>query len=191
MMPELSPPMRRFAAIGLLLVVLALAWSILAAPLLAAHGDALGTIERLRPVIERGRASVHDTAALRIELQRLKQRPHATGGLLAGTNEPIAAAQLQERLKTAVDHVSGDLRSTQVLQARDDGAFRRVTVKAQLSVDLPALQHVVYELEAAMPYLFLDDVEIAQRPAARGSQPGDDPLLDVSLELSGYMRKST
>jgi len=187
---DLSPSMRRFAAIGLLFVVLALVWSIVAAPLLEVRGTALSTIERLRPVIERGRAAVHDSAALQTELKGLKQRPRSAGGLLAGTNEPIAAAQLQDRLKTTIDHVGGDLRSTQVLQPRDDGAFRRVTVKAQLSVDLPALQQVIYDLEAAMPYLFLDNVEISQRPAARGSPASDDPLLDVSFELSGYMRKS-
>lgn len=188
---ELSPAMRRFSAVGLLFVVLALAWSVIVVPLLDARSEARDTIERLQPIVERGRAAVGDIAGLRTELRRLKEGRHSAGGLLSGTNEPIAAAQLQERLKTAVDRAGGKLRSTQVLPARDDGAFRRVTIRAQLSIDLPGLQRVVYELEASLPYLFLDNVEIAQRPGNRGSPAGGDPLLDVGFGLSGYIRKAT
>jgi len=188
MMPELSPAIRRFVAVGLLLVLAALVWSVIAAPLLAARSEAVSTIERLRPVLERGRTATGDIAVLQNELKRLKEHRNSAGGLLAGTNEPIAAAQLQDRLKSAVDRVNGDLRSTQVLPARDDSGFRRVTVRAQLSINLAAFQHVVYELEAAPPYLFLDEVEVAQRPGNR--QATDDPMLEVTFDLFGYMRKS-
>ena len=188
---ELSPLLRRCLAIGLLLVLVALAWSLVAAPLLDARSEALGTIARLRPVIERGRAALRDTAALQAELKELKEHRRPAGGLLDGTNESIAAAQLQEQLKSGVDRVSGDLRSTQVLPTRDDNGFRRVAVRAQLLVDLAALQQIVYRLEAGSPYLFLDNVEIARRPDNRSrSQAAEDPMLDVQFDLFGYMRKS-
>jgi general secretion pathway protein M len=192
MTTELSPAMRRFLAVGLLLVLVALVWSLVAAPLLDARSEAQRTIDRLQPLLERGRAAVSGTAALQAELTQLKERRNSAGGLLDGSNESIAAVQLQERLKSAVDHVNGDMRSTQVLPARDDGGFRRMTVRAQLSMNLAALQHVIYELEASLPYLFLDNVEITEHSANRRvKQADDDPLLDVQLDLFGYMRKST
>jgi general secretion pathway protein M len=188
---ELSPTMRRVLALGLLLVAAALLWSVVAIPLLDAHREALSTIERLRPVIARGRTQVSEIAALQAELTRLKQRRNAAGGLLDGTNESIAAAQLQDRLKSAVDQVSGDLRSTQVLPVRDDAGFRRVSVRAELALNLAALQRIVYDLEASVPYLFVDNIDaIIRRPDPhQGGQGADDPVLDVHFDLIGYMRK--
>lgn len=208
----LSPATRRFAAVGLLFVAIALFWAVVVAPLLDARTQALATIARLEPVIEHGRRAAGDVAALRKQLQRLKQQHLTASGLLTGTNEPIAAAQLQDSLKRAIDGVGGTLASTQVLPARDDGGrFRRITIRARLSVDLPALQRLTYELESSVPYLFLDNVDIARRSADHLVQPpgspvrparqagneatsraaGGDPPLDVSFDLYGYVRRPT
>ena len=192
MRPQLSPPLRRFLAIALLFAAASLFWSVLISPVLDDYSEAQSTIERLAAALEKSRASERDVAGLEAELARLKERQKSVGGVLQDGNESIAAAQLQNRLKTVVDSVKGDLRSTQVLPSREEGNFRRITVRGQISLDLAALQRVVYELEAASPYLFLDNVEIRTRSALRRrDRVKDDPLLDVRLDLSGYMRRAT
>jgi general secretion pathway protein M len=188
---ELSPPVRRLAAVALLVIALLLVWVAIMTPLLDAYKAALDTIERLTPVLDHRRLAARDISVLTAELKQLKDRGRSANGLLDGTNESIAAAHLQEQLKGVVDHVNGDLKSTQILPMRDDGGFRRVTVRAGLSVNIAGLQRVLYELEASTPYLFLDNIEIVRRNDARGKTetPGD-PALEVRFDLIGYMRKA-
>lgn len=189
---ELSPPVRRLAAIGLLLAALLLVWSMVVAPLLAAYTAALDTVDSMKPVLEHRRMAVRDITVLSAELKQLKSRGGSAAGLLDATNESIAAAQLQERLKSIVDRVSGDLKSTQVLRARDDGGFRRLTVRAGITVNIAGLQRVFYELETSIPYLFLDNIEVVRRTDGRGDkQTSEDPALEVQFDLFGYMRKAT
>jgi general secretion pathway protein M len=190
--PQLSPALQRLLAVALLLAAISLFWSFLIAPALDDYAAAQATIERLTAALERSRAGERDIAGLEAELSRLRERQKSIGGALQDENESIAAARLQNRLKSVIDAVKGELRSTQVLPVRDEGNFRRITVRGQISLDLPALQRVIYELEAALPYVFLDNVEIRSRFALRRREPvKDDPVLDVRLDLSGYMRRAT
>lgn len=187
---ELSPAVSRFLAIGLLVATLAILWLLVGAPLLAAQEAAENTIERLRPLLERSRAVEHDIALLQAEVKQAKERRKSPAGLLDGPNESIAAATLQNRLKLAIEGANGNLRSIQVLPTRDERGFRRVTVQGQVLMNLAAVQHVVYNLEASLPYLFLDNIEIQQRADYRAGKPTDDPTLDVRLDVSGYMRRA-
>jgi general secretion pathway protein M len=121
----------------------------------------------------------------------LKQGQGSTVGFLASPNESLAAAELQSRLRSTVDAVHGDLRSVQILPARDEGLFRRVSVRGQISATLPALQRVLYQLETATPLLFLDNVDIRARPVRPGRTSAEAPVLDVRFDLSAYMRRAS
>jgi general secretion pathway protein M len=188
---QLSPAVSRILAVGLLLAALALLWGLVGAPLLNAHADAERTIERLQPLLERSRTVERDITVLQAEVRQAKERRNSPGGFLDGPNESIAGAQLQTRLKLAVERASGDLRSSQVLPGRDDGVFRRVTVRGQVLMNLASLQRVVYDLEASLPYLFLDNIDVQQGGDSRGNKQPDDPVLDVRIDVSGYMRRGT
>lgn len=188
MTAQLSPVVRRSGAIALLLAVLILGWTAIAEPLLDSYHDAQATIQNLRPAIERAGGDSDGLAELKASVDRLKSRESDRPGLLAGTNESIAAAELQTRLKTIADSAKGDLKSTQILAARDDGNFRRITVRGQISGNLAAVQRILYAVEANLPYLFLDDVDIR---VTTGSTRADAPApnLDLHLDISGYMRR--
>jgi general secretion pathway protein M len=189
---RLSLSVRRLLAVALLLATVLLAWSGLVAPLLDSYAEATSSVERLQQAVERSRMTGRDLAALQAELAELRARQSSADGFLSGANESIAAAQLQVRLKAAVDRAGGDLRSTQILASRDEGRFRRITVRGQMLLRTSALQRIIYELEAASPYLFLDNVEIRARgePGGRDRAAAEDPPLDIRLDLSSYVRKA-
>jgi putative component of toxin-antitoxin plasmid stabilization module len=188
---ELSPATRRVAALGLLLVVAALLWSLIGAPMLDAQRQARSTIERLQPLLQRAGTIESDITALEAEINQIKEHVGSPNGFLDGVNESIAAAELQSRLKRVVEGASGDLRSVQVLPAQDDDGYRRVTVRGQILISLAALQRVLYDLEASQPYLFLDNVAIADRPDNRSpNAAAEDAVLDVRFDVFGYMRKT-
>lgn len=186
----LSPPLSRLVAISLLLVVLFLGYSALIAPLLEAWHEARSAIADAQDALPRIADAQESLAARRQTLAGLQLQQRAAEGLLQGDSETLIAAQLQNRIKTLVDAAQGEVRSMQVLQTRNDGGFRKIAVRGQVSVGLPGLQKVFYDLEVGVPYLFLDNVEIRaqQVPSRVRDEPKRDPPLDVRFDLYGFAR---
>lgn len=194
---NLSRPVRRIAAVGLLVVAILLLWRVVIAPLASGYAANRDTIARLQNALTRAGDQQQTLAGLARELQRLKKNPDTAAELLAGTNASIVAAQLQQRLRLLVDRSHGELRRAQVLPATDVGKFRRIAVRADVVLSLAGLQQVIYDLEAASPYLFVDNLDVkrhqSEEDSDRRSEDGTAPdqRLDVNLDLSGYMRRSS
>jgi general secretion pathway protein M len=185
---DMSPVVRRIVAGALLLIVLFLCWSAVVGPLLDSYREAQATIQSLGPAVERAASDADDLADLKGKVDQLRSQQNDAAGLLAGANESIAAAQLQTRLKAIADSAKGELKSTQILVAHDEGNFRRITVRGEISGNLAAVQRIIYLLEANSPYLFLDDVDIRLNPV-RGGPDGTASGLDLRLDVSGYLRR--
>ena len=124
----------------------------------------------------------------RATLAALEQQPGRKDGFLAGSNDTLIAAELQNRVKTVVEAAQAELRSTQVLPPRDVGSFRQIPIRAEMTGELTAVQAIIYQLEATSPMLFLDDVVLRIHPTDRRDGSDDAPPLDVSFEVYGYVR---
>ena len=185
----ISPPIQRVAAVAILAALVVAVAAGLVAPLVSSYADARRTLAEERAAIAHAQQMGLDPAALRSALARLSTEHGPVPGELRGTNESLAAAELQNRFKSAIDAAHGELRSVQALPSHLDGSFRRVTIRGRARLKMTGLRDAVYALESSSPYLFLDDVEIDARPDQSG-RPGaaEDPNLDVRLDLSAYMR---
>jgi general secretion pathway protein M len=189
-MAQVSLPIRRTLAAAILLALVSIVLSGFVQPLVDDYRESKASIDRLEAAMRRSHVGDRDIAQLQAELAALKKRQPSTGGFLQGTNESIAAAQLQDRLKTSVEGAKGELRSTQILPSRDDGKFRRITVRAQISLSTAALQRAFYDVESSPTFLFLDNVIIRARSVPQDrNKVAQDPVLDVSFDLSGYIRR--
>ncbi len=188
---QVSPPLRRLAALAILAVLLTAAITGLVVPLVSAYADAERTVAQERAAVAHAQLSGIDPDALKAELARLRDQRGPVPGTLQSANESLAAAELQNRLKSAIETAHGELRSVQGLPSRVEGGFRRVTVRGQAMLRIAGLRAALYDLESASPLLFLDNVEINARPDKSG-RPGaaEDPNLDVRFDLYGYMRAS-
>jgi general secretion pathway protein M len=188
---QISLPIRRALAIAILIAGAWLLFLYVVQPTADLYSQAQTSIERYEAALGRAQNRERDLVDAETELAQLRKRQMTSGGFLEGTNESIAAARLQERLKSSLDAVKGELKSTQILPLREEADFRRVTVRAQISVGIGALQRTFYDLESSSPYLFLDNVIIRARTATpdRDKEPSD-PVLDVSFDLAGYMRRA-
>jgi general secretion pathway protein M len=191
MTPALTPRTSRALALGILAALALLAFFGIVSPLLETYRQATAQSEQYRAALEHTRHAAADLGALRAELARLKAHEASAVGFMRSSNPSLAAAELQNRIKSSVEAARGELRSTQILPARDEGAFRRISIRGQIAVNTAALQRVFYDLESATPFLFLDNVEIRARPARRAAGPEDDPILEVRFDLYGYMRRTT
>src|SRR5215471_1929098 len=141
-MAPLSTNIRRAAALAILALLLLLVVFGIAAPIMEKYELARGTGERLAAALARADRSDEDVAALEAELASLKERRAGVGEFLQSANEALAAAELQNRIKSAVEAAQGELRSTQILAVREEGQFRQAAVRGQIVVKLKALQRI-------------------------------------------------
>jgi len=181
---------RRILALVLLLLLLAVAVRALIVPLWITFVDNRDAIAQAEDSIVRYSRLSARVDALRSAVSELQESDDLDRFVLAQDSEPIAAAALQERVKSAVTESGGSLTSTQVLSAQAEQGFKRITVNVRMAVSMEALQRVLYELESNIPYLLADDITILSRGGAkrrRVNRPAVD-LLDVRFNLYGFMR---
>ena len=183
----------RTLAIVLLAVALIGGYRLIVAPLLTSYQEGERDIEEARTLLQRYRALAEQRPLLAERLAEQQERAAAAAGYLEGPSDALAAAQLQDRVKSVVEAAGGELRSTQILPAQaleGDLGFRRTTIRVQIAVSTEGLATTLYELETGQPYLLIDDVTVRQERVRRRrrSEPDREPVLDVSLELFGYLR---
>jgi len=113
--------------------------------------------------------------------------PNGTASLsgspvLEGPTVTVAGAALLERVAGAVTRVGGNILSSQVdLQgAQSKNGFVKASIDCE--VDQPSLQQLLYDLEAGMPYLFVDQL-VAQASDTAANAP--QPRMRVSILVSG------
>jgi general secretion pathway protein M len=100
---------------------------------------------------------------------------------IEGQTVTVAGAALQQRIGSAVKAVAGNVLSSQVDLQGLDAKKGFVSLTASCEVDQPALQQLLYDLEAGMPFLFLDQLTV-QAPQATGA---DTARMRVLIGVSG------
>jgi general secretion pathway protein M len=183
----------RVLALTLLGAVLIGTYVLVIAPVIALHREAGEAIESAEILLQRHRALAAQRSELAARLDDEKEQVSAVAGYLEGPSDALAAAQLQDRVKVAVETAGGELRSTQILPAQAVDASpgtHRATLRVQLVASIDSLAEILYGLESGQPYVLIDELAVRGQRARRGA-PREAPLLDVSLQLSGFFREAS
>ena len=164
---SLFPLLAVTSYVAIVIVLIALAWSGVSDILerrqaIAASADLLAQLEGRKP-----RATLPGSAETHVP----------TGSpFLEGQTLTVAGAALLQRVADAVTKVGGNVLSSQVdvqgVQAKDG----YVSVLASCELDYAALQKLLYDLEANMPFLFIEQV-VAQTPQTGSAEAGRMRLL--------------
>jgi general secretion pathway protein M len=101
---------------------------------------------------------------------------------LEGPTVTVAGAALQQRVTSAVTKVGGNVLSSQVDLQGSKAKQGYVSLVASCEVEQPALQQLLYDLEAGMPFLFIDQL-VVQAPQAGTAEDGG--RMRVLLGVSG------
>jgi len=101
---------------------------------------------------------------------------------LEGSTVTVAGAALLQRVAGAVTRLDGNMVSSQVElpDGRSKGGFLSITASCEIGEQ--SLQQLVYDLEAGMPFLFLDQLSVQAPTTAAGAADGK---LRVLLTVSG------
>jgi general secretion pathway protein M len=104
---------------------------------------------------------------------------------LEGPTLTVAGAALLQRMAGAVTKVGGNVLSSQVELQGTQSKAGMIGVIASCEVDQPALQRLLYDLEAGMPFLFVEQL-VVQAPAA--SATATEARMRVLLSIYGQWR---
>jgi general secretion pathway protein M len=188
---SLPPVAGRILAVLILVGAVALAYLGAVQPLIEDYQATRDRTESMQAAMERFERVAAELPARRAQLAALRQRQASSEGFLQGTNDALVAAQIQNRVKALTEAAHGELKSTQVLPVQDEGKYRRIIIRVQLTLDLPAAQRLLYGVETASPLLFLENLDmrahVADRRRDRGAG-GDDGMLDLRFDVYGYVR---
>ena len=167
-----------------------LAYALLLAALLAFAVAMISNLLTSLAALEQSRETL---AHFDRKLQR--SAPLATSATVAGEGSPflggktvtIAGAALQERVEAAVKKAGGNILSSQIDLDGPHAAEGFVSLTESLEIDQASLQPLLYDLEAGMPYLFVENLAI-QLPQVLGE--AESAPMRVVVTVSGQCRES-
>ncbi|MEN3290058.1 MAG: ral secretion pathway protein [Bradyrhizobium sp.] len=138
------------------------------------------------------RAAVAATAAMLDQLQGRKTA--VVGGqsgdvsapsgspFLEGATVTVAGATLLERVTSAIARLGGNVQSSQIDLQGNQSKTGFITMIASCDIDQPNLQRLLYDVEAGMPFLFVDQL-VVQTPLSNASS--GEGRLRILLSVSG------
>src|SRR5258707_9747595 len=103
---------------------------------------------------------------------------------LEGATVTIAGAALLQRVASAVTKLGGNVLSSQLDLQGTQAKAGFVSMVASCEIDQPALQPLVYDLEAGMPFLFVDQLAV-QAPTVTSGEGRLRIVLAVSGQWQG------
>ena len=195
MSPGLPPLVGRIAALALLLALLALVWLLGLAPLLDGYRADRETVAFASEQLPRLQRLAGEAPMLRTELDRAARDPAGRTRLLGGTSDALAGADLQTRVSRDATRHGLALRSAQILPPVAEEGFRRIGIRVALEGSLGGLRRLLYSIETAPAFLFVDNLEIRSRSGGRivqrrnvQAQPED--RLAIRFDVYGYRREA-
>jgi general secretion pathway protein M len=104
---------------------------------------------------------------------------------LEGATVTVAGAALLQRVAGAVVKFGGNVLSTQLDLQGTQTRAGFLSMIASCEIDQPQLQQLLYDLEAGMPFLFVDQLVVQTPLTESGTGSG---RLRVLIEVSGQWR---
>ena len=182
MMTGLSPSVRRFLAVALMLVPLALAALLVIVPLRTAerHTRALADLEKHIVSLEERLVGREQVLA---DLRQLERRKQLDTRLLDAETPALAGAALAGQLAAFLEESGGWLDSTQVLEPETAEPVMRIGVRLRGAFDLAGLRSFLHRIESAEPLLTIEGLALSSEQSA--DLLG---LLLTEINVVGYAR---
>jgi general secretion pathway protein M len=184
---KLPPSRQRALAVALFVVAIAVALSVLLLPVILLHKHYDDAIAELTDRLSRYRRVAAQAPEYRKALDAIREKD-GRRFFLKNTAPNLAGAELQELVRAAIEGNAGRITTSQNQAPRDEGRFKQITVTVQFFASTPALQKILFALEARPPYLAVENMTLRPLNAFRGFKPlpGQEPEINVQLDVAGY-----
>ncbi len=173
-------------AVALTLAVLLLAWEVLVSPLLGLYEGRAEDLAAVEARVSHAQALVGNLPALRAEARRVTGSGPASSSLLDGSTDAVAAAVLQGKVQDLAATTGTNLSSTEALTAKQEGRYRRISLRVSLSATLPVLIHLIQSIESGSPRMLVDDLQLHTSPILIAASRDISPALDASMTVIAF-----
>jgi|GEM_PF-6704773 len=174
---------RRILAIGLLLLILTLAWKALPGQLLDSILDQQQRADDARRLLTAYQRTLSRAPTITAQLETIRQHQAADGGDYKGDSGAIASASMQNDARQLVEAQGGTINSTMVDAPVVEGAFERIQVSITLTLSAEQIPALLYAIESHSPYLFVIGMTVTANESVTGDTPS--PAM-LTLQLAGY-----
>jgi general secretion pathway protein M len=184
---KLPPARQRLLALALFVAAVVLVVSALLVPVLLLHKHYDDAIADLSDRIERYGRIAAQAPEYRKALDAMREKD-GRRFFLRNAAPNLAGAELQELVRAAIESNGGRITTSQNQGPKEDGRFRQITVTVQFFASTPALQKILYALEAQPPYLLVENMTLRPLNAFRGFKPvaGQEPEINVQLDVAAF-----
>lgn len=132
----------------------------------------------------------------KMESRRTPQAQGEDGGSLALPGSPfieattltIAGAELQKHITGLVREGGGNVLSSQVDLQQSEGSTDRVSLSMTAELDQSAVQKLLYDIEAGMPFLFID--RLLLQPVQQHGGDSSGSRVRAQLSISGQWQQA-
>jgi hypothetical protein len=184
---KLTPAQSRTLAIGLLVLVVVVALSVVLVPALLLHQHYDEAIAESADRLTRFRRVAAQAPELGKALEAVRER-NGRRFFLKNTAPNLASAELSELVKAAIEGNGGRITTSQNVQPKDDDRMKQVGANVQFFATTANLQKVLAALETQQPYVIVANITVRPVNAFRGFKPppGQDPELIVQLDAVAW-----
>jgi len=131
-------------------------------------------------------AAIAARPQLEAELKRVQQESASLAGLVTGASAPLAAANMQNAVRTVVGRSGGEIRSSQNLPPSSADGFEKIDIAYDVTLPMNRLKDLLYQLETATPFLFLDRLNLETQQNLSQRPDGTQPQIDIHFVARGY-----
>lgn len=169
----------RYAALLILVAVVATVVAAVAVPLLALKASHEETLADLEARLARLQSVNAGRSSLEAQLAALDSADQTSRKLAKETSAPLAAAALQSRVKALAARSGSALTSSQVQTLTRDDRFERVSLRLQMDGDVSSLHRFLTLLQSETPSIFVNSLQISS--ISRGKNSANDIYSPVPL----------
>lgn len=185
---------QRLAALALLVVVLGGVFLLIDKLFIGPYRNYDAEVDRLQSRLQTLNRMLTTREDLEAKIRQIRQDPSINIYALKQTSPTLAATDLQQRVKEAVESNGGELISTQILPVVEEEGFVQVIISIRMNGDTEIMYKVLHDLESEKPLIFIDNLQITartvrQRRRSRDTPPETTVQLTAQFDLAGYIRR--
>jgi general secretion pathway protein M len=183
---KLTPLQNKSIALALLFIVITVAISAVLVPTIMRHRHYDEAIDSARDNLIRYRRFSEQEPAIKQEIEKITAL-NAKKFFIKTSNPSLAASEIQDAAKQLIEARRGKLLSVQILPAKDEGKYRKISLTIQANVTHLALQQILYTIESRDPLIFIDNLSLrAGQGRLYRPQPGVEPEFGLQITVHGY-----
>lgn len=179
---------QRQIAAGILVAALAVTGLAIAAPVASMVGEKRDAIRKGEADLARWRGIAASAEIMEAASNDPSANVRASAVALPASTDAQAAASVQAMVRRILANAGAELKSIQPLDARGAGLLREAGVRVVAVATQRQLDDTLFAIDNSNPRLFVRDAnfQLASGSARNGSDPVEEPVLQIRLDVYAY-----